>query len=66
MQEAATDLDKDREHRLALLAEQERAAQEKDDQVRQRNKRFGGDAGFMNQLHSRATELKEADRVGKR
>lgn len=66
MQEAATDLDKDREHRLALLAEQERAAQEKDDQVRQRNKRFGGDAGFMNQLHSRATELKVADRVGRR
>lgn len=66
MQEAATDLDKDREHRLALLAEQERAAQEKDDQVRHRNKRFGGDAGFMNQLHSRATELKVADRVGRR
>ncbi|KAH6628243.1 Pre-mRNA splicing factor-domain-containing protein [Chaetomium tenue] len=66
MQEAATDLDKDREHRLALLAEQERTAQEKDDQARQRNKRFGGDAGFMNQLHSRATELKVADRVGRR
>ncbi|KAH6854830.1 Pre-mRNA splicing factor-domain-containing protein [Chaetomium sp. MPI-CAGE-AT-0009] len=66
MQEAATDLDKDREHRLALLAEQERAAQEVEDRVRQRNKRFGGDAGFMNQLHSRAAELKVADRVGKR
>jgi hypothetical protein len=66
MQEAATDLDKDRQHRLALLAEQERAAQEADDQVRQRNKRFGGDAGFMNQLHTRAAELKVADRMGGR
>jgi hypothetical protein len=34
--------------------------------VRERNKRFGGDAGFMNQLHSRAAELKVADRVGRR
>ncbi|KAL2198422.1 pre-mRNA-splicing factor CWC25 [Corynascus similis CBS 632.67] len=66
MQEAATDLDKNRELRLALLAEQERAEQEADDKVRQRNKRYGGDAGFMNQLHSRAAELKVADRVGRR
>ncbi|KAK4033502.1 RNA-splicing factor [Parachaetomium inaequale] len=66
MQEAATDLDKDRQHRLALLAEQERAAQETDDRARQRNKRFGGDAGFMNQLHTRAAELKVADRMGGR
>ena len=66
MQEAATDLDKDRQQRLALLAEQERAAQETDDLARQRNKRFGGDAGFMNQLHTRAAELKVADRMGGR
>jgi len=66
MQEAATDLDQDRERRLTLLAEKERSAQETDDRVRQRNKRFGGDAGFMNQLHTRASELKVADRVGRR
>jgi hypothetical protein len=66
MQEAATDLDKDRQRRLALIAEQERAAQESDERARQRNKRFSGDAGFMNQLHSRATELKVADRAGRR
>ncbi|KAK4125204.1 hypothetical protein N657DRAFT_644039 [Parathielavia appendiculata] len=66
MQEAATDLDKDRERRLAMIAEQERVAQEMDERARQRNKRFGGDAGFMNQLHTRAAELKVADRVGKR
>ncbi|KAJ4298788.1 RNA-splicing factor [Collariella sp. IMI 366227] len=66
MQEAATDLDQDRERRLALLAEQERAAQNADDKARQRNKKFGGDAGFMNQLHSRAAEMKVADRAGGR
>ncbi|KAK3900887.1 Pre-mRNA splicing factor-domain-containing protein [Staphylotrichum tortipilum] len=66
MQAAATDLDEDRERRLALLAEKERINQEIDDRARQRNKRLGGDAGFMNQLHSRAAELKVADRVGRR
>lgn len=66
MQEAATDLDKDRERRLAMIAERDRAAQEADDRVRQRNKKFGGDVGFMNQLHSRAAELKVADRAGAR
>ncbi len=66
MQAAATDLDQDRERRLALLAEKERVDQEIDDRARQRNKRLGGDAGFMNQLHSRAAELKVADRVGRR
>ncbi|KAK4236103.1 Pre-mRNA splicing factor-domain-containing protein [Achaetomium macrosporum] len=66
MQDAATDLDKDRERRLALIAEQERAAQESDERARQRNKRFGGDARFMNQLHNRAAELKVADRAGRR
>ena len=66
MQDAATDLDKDRERRLAMIAERDRAAQETDDRVRQRNKKFGGDAGFMNQLHSRAAELKVADRAGGR
>jgi hypothetical protein len=66
MREAATDLDQDRQRRLALLAEKEGEAQETDERARERNKRFGGDAGFMNQLHSRATELKVADRVGRR
>ncbi|KAL2150214.1 hypothetical protein VTH82DRAFT_7890 [Thermothelomyces myriococcoides] len=66
MQEAATHLDKDRERRLALIAEQERAAEEAEERARQRNKRYGGDAGFVNRLHSRAAELKVADRVGRR
>lgn len=66
MQEAASDLDKAREQRLAAIAEQERRNQELDERARQRNKRFGGDAGFTNQLHSRAADLKVADRMERR
>lgn len=66
MQAAATDLDQDRERRLAAIEQRDRAEQETDERARQRNKRFGGDAGFMNQLHSRAAELKVASRVGRR
>ena len=63
MQEAATDLDKDRERRLAAIEEAERARQEADDRIRQQNKRFGGNATFTSSLHSRAADMKVADRV---
>ncbi|KAK0733752.1 Pre-mRNA splicing factor-domain-containing protein [Lasiosphaeria miniovina] len=63
MQEAATDLDKDRQRRLAAIEESERAAQEADDRARQRNKTFGGDAGFTTSLHSRAADMKVASRL---
>ncbi|KAK1758689.1 pre-mRNA-splicing factor CWC25 [Echria macrotheca] len=63
MQEAATDLDLDRERRLAAIEAAERARQEADDKIRQRNKKYGGDAGFTNSLFSRAADLKIADRV---
>jgi hypothetical protein len=63
MQEAATDLDKDRERRLAAIDESERAQREADDRARQRNKKYGGDAGFTNSLHSRAADMKVAERT---
>ncbi len=63
MQEAATDLDKDRERRLAAIEAAEKAQQEADNQVRQRNKKYGGNAGFTSSLQSRAAEMKVADRV---
>ncbi|KAK3330645.1 pre-mRNA-splicing factor CWC25 [Apodospora peruviana] len=66
MQEAATELDKDRERRLALIEEAERVAREADDRARQRNKKFGGDASFTNNLHSRAADMKVSARVGAR
>ncbi|KAK1833207.1 pre-mRNA-splicing factor CWC25 [Podospora conica] len=63
MQEAATDLDQDRARRLAAIEAAEKAQREADDQIRQRNKKFGGDAGFTNSLHSRAADMKVADRM---
>ncbi|KAK0632201.1 Pre-mRNA splicing factor-domain-containing protein [Immersiella caudata] len=63
MQEAATDLDKDRERRLAAIEESERVQREADDRARQRNKKYGGDAGFTNSLHSRAADMKVAERM---
>lgn len=49
MQEAASDLDKDREKRLAVLEEQERQAREVDDQARTRAGKYG-DQEFVNGL----------------
>ncbi|KAK0737440.1 Pre-mRNA splicing factor-domain-containing protein [Apiosordaria backusii] len=66
MQEAATDLDKSRQERLAAIEARERAEKEAEDLARQRNKRYGGDAGFTNKLHSRAAEMKIADRMERR
>ncbi|KAK0656286.1 Pre-mRNA splicing factor-domain-containing protein [Cercophora newfieldiana] len=63
MQDAATDLDKDRERRLAAIEEAERAQREADDRVRQRNKKLGGDAGFTSSLHSRAADMRVAERM---
>ncbi|KAK3372373.1 pre-mRNA-splicing factor CWC25 [Podospora didyma] len=63
MQEAASNLDIDRERRLAAIEEADRAAREEDDRIRRRNKKFGGDAGFTNSLHSRAADMKVADRM---
>ncbi|KAK4178290.1 RNA-splicing factor [Triangularia setosa] len=66
MQEAATDLDKSRQERIAAIEARERAEREADDLARQRNKRYGGGAGFANKLHSRAAEMKIADRAERR
>ncbi|KAI2632811.1 Pre-mRNA splicing factor-domain-containing protein [Xylaria nigripes] len=49
MQEAASDLDKDRERRLAVLEEQERQAREADDKARSRAGKYG-DREFANGL----------------
>ncbi|KAM0449645.1 hypothetical protein ACHAPV_009187 [Trichoderma viride] len=53
MQSAASELDGDREKRLAALESQERAAREADDKARER----GGDRGFTNGLHRKALNM---------
>lgn len=61
MQSAASDLDQDREKRLAVLEEDERMAREKDDRERER----GGERGFVNGLHNKAGKLDLGERMGR-
>ncbi|RGP66267.1 pre-mrna-splicing factor cwc25 [Fusarium sporotrichioides] len=60
MQSAATELDVDRQKRLATLEEREQAAREADDKARER----GGDRGFVNRLHQQAGHKGLAERMG--
>ena len=61
MQSSASELDQDRESRLAALEERERAAREADEQGRER----GGERGFVNGLHRQAGKMDLADRMGR-
>ncbi|KAI1263850.1 Pre-mRNA splicing factor-domain-containing protein [Xylariaceae sp. FL1019] len=49
MQDAASDLDKDRERRLAIIEEQDRQAREADEKARERSGKYG-DREFVNGL----------------
>jgi hypothetical protein len=60
MQSAANELDVDRQERLAILEEREKAAREADDKARER----GGDRGFVNKLHQQAEHKGLAERMG--
>ena len=63
MQQDASSLDADREKRLAVLAEQEKADREAEDKSRAKR---GGDRGdFINGLHRRAGDMGLADRIGR-
>lgn len=64
MQEAASDLDRDRERRLAAFEEAERAAKDSDARARERDRKYGGaDRQFASNLHRRAGEMRAADRI---
>ena len=63
MQEAATDLDQDRQRRLTQLEEKEQADRDADDRARERDARYGG-RSFTNNLHRKAGDLSLIDRVG--
>ncbi|QPC74641.1 hypothetical protein HYE68_005393 [Fusarium pseudograminearum] len=60
MQSAATELDVDRQERLADLEKREQAAREADNKARER----GGDRGFVNKLHQQAEHKGLAERMG--
>jgi hypothetical protein len=65
MQSAATELDQDREKRLKMIEEAERAAREADEKARQRNTKVGGDMHFVNSLHRKAGDIDLAERLGR-
>jgi hypothetical protein len=65
MQEAASNLDKDRDRRLTALDDAERQEREADDKARQRSAKYGGDRHFMNGLHRKAGDMNLAERIGR-
>ncbi|KAI8231015.1 Pre-mRNA-splicing factor CWC25 [Colletotrichum sp. SAR 10_86] len=64
MQAAASDLDTDRDRRLAALEAQEKAAREADNQAREKSSKYG-DRQFVNGLHRKAGNLGLAERLGR-
>ncbi|KAL2884096.1 RNA-splicing factor [Colletotrichum sp. CLE4] len=64
MQAAASDLDTDRERRLAALEERENAVRQADDQARERSGKFG-DREFVNGLHRKAGNMSLGERMGR-
>jgi hypothetical protein len=65
MQQDATELDQQREKRLADLAAKDRLDAARDDTTRARNAKYGGRADFVGGFHKKAGDLSLADRMGR-
>jgi hypothetical protein len=65
MQQAASELDHDRERRLAAIAARDREEAERDAEARARNAKYGGRADFMNGMNRRAGDMNLGDRLGR-
>ncbi len=65
MQQDASELDHQREQRLAGIEARDRANFERDDAARARNARYGGRADFVGSFHKKAGDLSLADRMGR-
>ena len=65
MQQAATELDGNREKRLAALAEKDKFEAEKDDKARMESAKYGGRADFVNGLNRKAGSMDLGDRIGR-
>jgi hypothetical protein len=65
MQQAASELDQDRERRLAAIAARDREEAERDAEARARNAKYGGRADFTNGLNRRAGDINLGDRLGR-
>lgn len=66
MQQAASELDEDRERRLTAIAIKDQEDAERDDVVRARNAKMGGRADYVNGLNRRVIgEMDLGDRMGR-
>jgi hypothetical protein len=66
MQQAATDLDQDRERRLAQIAARDNRDAEKEALSRSKNARHGGRAEFVNGLNKKVVDRMDlGDRMGR-
>jgi hypothetical protein len=65
MQQDASELDDQREKRLAEIAERDKADRERDDAARARNAKYGGRADFVDSFHKKAGDMSLGDRMGR-
>lgn len=63
MQQAASELDQDREKRIAGIEERERADRDADEAARGRSAKYGGRGDFVHGLNRKAGELDLSERV---
>lgn len=63
MQQAALELDRDRENRIAALEEREKADREADDTARLKATKYGGKGEFITSLNRKAGELDVGERI---
>ncbi|MCJ1226127.1 RNA-splicing factor [Toensbergia leucococca] len=63
MQQAASELDHDRDKRIAAMVEREKARQEADDAARVRSAHYGGKGDFVNGLNRKAGEENLGERI---
>lgn len=65
MQQDASELDLQRERRLADIAERDRQQHEREEASRAKNARYGGRADFVNSFHKKAGDLTLSQRMGR-
>jgi len=63
MQQAASELDQDREKRIAGIEQRERADRDADEAARARSAKYGGKGDFVHGLNRKAGELDLSERV---
>ncbi len=63
MQQAASELDQDREKRIAAIAERERAKREEEEKARAKSAKYGGKGDFVHGLHRKAGEIDIGERM---